>query len=171
MTIRSKPWLLAALLLVVAAVVVVRVGHLVGPLSTARAHEGHEHFAAGEPGDPKKPAREVRVAMYDDGSEKVMRFEPASITVRKGEQIRFVLENTGTESHEFMLATVADNRKHAELMKKFPDMEHDDPNAKRLAVSQKGELIWKFTKAGEFEYACLIPGHYEAGMHGKIVVK
>jgi uncharacterized cupredoxin-like copper-binding protein len=56
-------------------------------------------------------------------------------------------------------------------MKKFPDMEHDDPNAKRLAVGERGELIWKFTKAGEFEFACLIPGHYEAGMHGKIIVK
>jgi uncharacterized cupredoxin-like copper-binding protein len=167
MTIRWKSCLLAAVLLVVAGVAAVRIG----PLSTARAHDGDEHFAAGVPGDPKKPAREVRVVMYDDGSEKVMRFEPASITVRKGEQIRFLLENTGTESHEFMLATVADNRKHGELMKKFPDMEHDDPNAKRLAVSKKGELIWKFTKAGEFEYACLIPGHYEAGMHGKITVK
>jgi uncharacterized cupredoxin-like copper-binding protein len=136
-----------------------------------RAHEGHGHFSAGEPGDPKKPARTVRVVMYDDGSEKDMRFEPALITVRKGEQIRFLLENGGTESHEFMLATVAENRKHGELMKKFPDMEHDDPNAKRLAVSQHGELTWKFTKAGEFEFACLIPGHYEAGMHGKIIVK
>ncbi len=138
---------------------------------SGRAHEDRGHFSAGEPGDPKKPARDVRVVMFDDGSEKVMRFEPSSITVRKGEQVRFLLENGGTESHEFMLATVAENRKHAELMKKFPEMEHDDPNAKRLAVLQHGELLWKFTKAGEFEFACLIPGHYEAGMHGKIIVK
>jgi uncharacterized cupredoxin-like copper-binding protein len=142
-----------------------------GLTAIAHAHEGHESFAAGQPGDPKKPARTVRVLMYDDGSEKDMRFEPAVITVRKGEQIRFLLENGGTESHEFMLATVVENRKHGELMKKFPDMEHDDPNAKRLAVSQHGELLWRFTKAGEFEFACLIPGHYEAGMHGKIIVK
>jgi uncharacterized cupredoxin-like copper-binding protein len=91
--------------------------------------------------------------------------------VRKGEQIRFLLENGGIEGHEFILATVAENRKHAELMKKFPDMEHDDPNGKRLAAFQHGELLWRFTKAGEFEFACLIPGHYEAGMHGKIIVK
>jgi uncharacterized cupredoxin-like copper-binding protein len=136
-----------------------------------RAHEAHGHFSAGEPGNPKKPARTVRVLMFDDGSEKNMKFEPAVITVRKGEQIRFILENGGTESHEFMLATVAENRKHAELMKKFPDMEHGDPNGKRLAVSERGELFWRFTKAGEFEFACLIPGHYEAGMHGMIVVK
>jgi uncharacterized cupredoxin-like copper-binding protein len=144
-----------------------------GLSGSGRAHEGHHHdaFSAGEPGDPKKPARTVRVLMIDYGSEKEMKYELASITVRKGEQIRFVLENGGTESHEFMLATVAENRKHGELMKKFPDMEHDDPNAKRLTVGQKGELVWKFTNAGEFEFACLIPGHYEAGMHGKIIVK
>jgi uncharacterized cupredoxin-like copper-binding protein len=154
-------------LLLLALVGTIRVG-----LPTfADAHEGHAGFAAGEPGDPKKPAREVRVVMHDDGSEAVMSFDPATITVRRGEQIRFRLENTGTEAHEFMLATVAENRKHAELMKKFPDMEHDDPNAKRVAMSQQGELLWKFTKPGEFEYACLIPGHYEAGMHGKIIVK
>jgi uncharacterized cupredoxin-like copper-binding protein len=135
------------------------------------AHEDHGTFSAGAPGDPKKPARSIRVRMLDDGNEKHMRFEPAVIRVRKGEQIRFVLENGGTESHEFMLATIAENRKHAELMKKFPDMEHDDPNGKRLAISERGELLWRFTKAGQFEFACLIPGHYEAGMHGKIVVK
>ena len=150
---------------------IVAIGLGVGLPGSGRAHEGHEHFSAGEPGDPKKPARIVRVVMIDYGDEKEMKFEPASITVRKGEQIRFVLENVGTESHEFMLATVAENRKHGELMKKFPDMEHDDPNAKRLAVGEHGELVWKFTKAGEFEFACLIPGHYEAGMHGKIIVK
>ena len=136
-----------------------------------QAHEDHVIFSAGEPGNAKKPARTIRVAMIDDGSETDMKFEPAVITVRKGEQIRFVLENAGTESHEFMLATVAENRKHAELMKRFPDMEHDDPNGKRLAVWERGELLWRFTKAGEFEFACLIAGHYEAGMHGKIVVK
>jgi uncharacterized cupredoxin-like copper-binding protein len=136
----------------------------------ARAHEDHGKYSAGEPGDPKKPARTVRVLMVDDGNEKDMKFEPAVIAVRKGEQIRFVLENGGTESHEFMLATVAENRKHAALMKKFPDMEHDDPNGKRLAVSERGELLWRFTKPGEFEFACLIPGHYEAGMHGKVIV-
>jgi len=140
-------------------------------LVPAQAHEDHGKFSAGQPGDPKKSTRTIRVLMHDDGNEKNMRFEPALIRVRKGEQIRFVLENGGTESHEFMLATVAENREHAEVMKKFPEMEHDDPNAKRLAMSQRGELLWRFSKAGEFEFACLIPGHYEAGMHGKIIVK
>ena len=81
----------------------------------------HERFAAGEPGDPKQPARVVKVIMREDG--KKMLFEPAYITVHKGEQIRFVLNNDGTESHEFVLATVAENRKHAQLMKKHQHME------------------------------------------------
>jgi uncharacterized cupredoxin-like copper-binding protein len=135
---------------------------------TAIAH-AHESFAAGQPGDPNRPARTIKVVMREDG--KKMSFEPALIIVRKGEQIRFVLENAGTDDHEFVLATTEDNRKHAELMKKFPDMEHDDPNAKRLAPAAHGEILWKFTKAGTFEFACLIPGHREAGMLGKIIVK
>jgi uncharacterized cupredoxin-like copper-binding protein len=136
-------------------------------LGTANADAGH--FSAGEPGNPKQPARTVKVIMREDG--KKMLFEPAHITVRKGEQIRFVFDNDGTESHEFVLATVAENRKHAELMKKYPHMEHDDPNAKRLTPFTDGEMVWKFSKRGTFEYACLIPGHREAGMHGSVTVK
>lgn len=133
------------------------------------AHEGHEHFSAGEPGDPKQPSRTVKVTMAEHG--KKMLYEPAIIEVKLGEQIRFVITNDGVWDHEFMLATKKDNQKHAELMKKFPDMEHADPNAIRLSPFNNGEILWKFTKRGEFEYACLIPGHREAGMSGMIVVK
>jgi uncharacterized cupredoxin-like copper-binding protein len=135
----------------------------------AQAHDQHASFSAGEPGDPKKPARVVNVSMQEEG--KKMLFDPALIAVHKGEQIRFILFNEGTESHEFVLATMEENRKHAELMKKFPEMEHADPNARRVGVFDESALVWKFTKRGEFEFACLIPGHYEAGMHGKIIVK
>jgi uncharacterized cupredoxin-like copper-binding protein len=137
--------------------------------SRAFPHEAHEHFSAGEPGDPTNPSRTVNVTMTEEG--KRMLFDPSSIEARRGEQIRFVLFNEGAEYHEFVLATKSENRKHAEFMKKFPAMEHDDPNAKRLSALSSGELLWKFTKRGEFEYGCLIPGHYEAGMHGKVIVK
>lgn len=133
---------------------------------------GHSHgegFSAGEPGDPKKPARVVQVTMGEmDGK---MMFMPAKVEVKKGEQIKFVLRNNGELDHEFILATTAENLKHGEAMKKNPDMEHDDPNGKRLAPKKADEIVWKFTKAGEFEYSCLIPGHREAGMVGAIVVK
>jgi uncharacterized cupredoxin-like copper-binding protein len=133
------------------------------------AHEQHATFSAGAPGDPSKPARVVEVKMFEGGGK--MGFAPARIEVRKGEQIRFVLANDGEEDHEFVLATVAENRKHAEVMKKNPDMEHDDPNGKRLMPHGSSEIVWKFTKRGEFEFACLIPGHYEKGMFGKVIVK
>ena len=140
-----------------------------GVLWQAAAHEAHEHFAAGEPGDPKRPFRVVKVTMLEDG--KKMLFEPAVVEVRLGEQVRFEIFNEGSWNHEFVLATEAANRKHAELMKKFPDMEHADPNAVRLSPFASGVILWKFTKHGTFEYACLIPGHLEAGMHGQVVVK
>ena len=130
---------------------------------------GPSHHSAGEPGDPKKPARIVQVVMREaDGK---MMFVPSKIEVRKGEQIKFVLRNSGELEHEFVLATKEANQKHAEEMRKNPDMEHQDPNMARLGPKKSGEIVWKFTKAGTFEFGCLIPGHYEAGMIGTVIVK
>jgi len=96
---------------------------------------------------------------------------PDRIEVKTGEQVRFVIRNNGELDHEIVLATLEENLKHAEVMRKNPDMEHDDPNAKRLAPKKTGEFIWKFTKAGTFDFSCLIPGHREAGMTGTVIVK
>lgn len=133
----------------------------------AAAHEG-EHFSAGVPGDANKPARTVTVIMNDgDG----MKFTPDHLDVKKDEQVRFIIENKGSLNHEFTLASVKDNDKHAEMMRKFPDMEHDDPNAKTVDAGKTAEILWHFTNVGRFEFACLIPGHREAGMHGFVEVK
>jgi uncharacterized cupredoxin-like copper-binding protein len=139
-----------------------RAGHAHG------AHS-HESFSAGEPGDPKKKSRIVQVTMRE--GEGKMLYEPARLEIKRGEQVRFVLTNAGELEHEFVLASTAENLKHAEQMKKNPDMEHDDPNARRVAPKKAGEIVWRFTKRGTFEYGCLIPGHREAGMTGIIVVK
>ena len=141
---------------------------LLATIGLAAAHEG-EHFSAGVPGNAKKPARTVTVVMSDD--EGAMKFTPDRLDVKKGEQVRFVIQNKGALKHEFMLASVKDNDKHAEVMKKFPDMEHDDPNAKSVDPGKTAEMVWRFTKTGTFEFACLIPGHREAGMHGSVTVK
>jgi uncharacterized cupredoxin-like copper-binding protein len=133
--------------------------------AAAAAHDSHGGYSAGEPGDPKKPAREIVVSMNE------MDYSPAVIEVKRGEQIRFVIRNAGTEAHEFLLATTAENLKHGEAMKKNPDMEHDEPNGLRLAAKKSGEILWKFSKAGTFEYSCLIPMHREMGMTGKVIVK
>ena len=100
-----------------------------------------------------------------------MLFIPSRVEVRRNEQVKFVLRNSGLLEHEFVLATTAENLKHAEEMKANPDMAHEEPNGKEVSPTKQGELLWKFTKAGEFEYACLIPGHREAGMTGIVVVK
>lgn len=134
----------------------------------AISHDG-SHFSAGQPGNPKKPARTVHVTMREgDGK---MLFVPERLEVKRGEQIRFVIENAGELPHEFVVASTADNLKHAALMQKYPDMEHDDPNGKTLQSKAKAELLWRFTKKGTFEFACLIPGHREAGMTGIVTVK
>ena len=145
----------------------------------AEAHDGkhnaptsdHHHitFSAGEPGDASKPARVVQVIMSEtDGK---MLFVPDRLEMKKGDQVRFLLHNRGELDHEFVLAKTAENLEHAEEMKKNPDMMHEDPNSRRLGPKRTGEIVWRFTKAGEFEYACLIPGHREAGMIGTVVVK
>jgi uncharacterized cupredoxin-like copper-binding protein len=134
------------------------------------ARHSHDHgFSAGQPGNPKRPARTIQVRMQEGAG--TMLFVPDRVEVKRGEQIRFVLINVGELDHEFVLATTEENLRHAKEMEKNPDMEHDDPNAKRLAPKQKGEILWRFTKRGTFEFGCLIPGHREAGMTGLVVVK
>jgi uncharacterized cupredoxin-like copper-binding protein len=139
-----------------------------GPGSPGHGHS-HGGFSAGAPGDPKKPARVVQVTMREGDGKMV--FVPQRVEVKRGEQVRFMLRNSGELEHEFVLATTEENIKHAEDMKKNPEMEHDDPNAKRLAPKKAGEIVWRFSKAGTFEFGCLIPGHREAGMIGTVIVK
>ena len=119
----------------------------------------------GRPGDPKKATRTVTVDMSD-----AMRFDPATIQVRRGETVRFVVRNSGNALHEMVLGTGTSLAEHAELMKKHPGMEHDEPHMLHVKPGATGEMVWQFTEAGEFRYGCLIPGHYEAGMAGKVKV-
>ena len=135
------------------------------------AHDDDPHHPGrddtfGKPGSPTKVSRTVAVDMSD-----AMRFNPASVTVKKGETIRFVVKNSGKLKHEMVLGTAKELREHAELMKKFPEMEHEDPNQLSVEPGKKGELVWQFTRVGTFDFACLQPGHFDAGMRGKVAVK
>jgi uncharacterized cupredoxin-like copper-binding protein len=121
--------------------------------------------AFGRTGDPKKVTRTIRIGAHD-----TMRYSPSKITVRQGETIRFVVANHGKVFHETVLGTMEELKEHAEWMKKHPTMEHDAPYMVHLPPGKKGEMVWQFTKAGEFHFACLIPGHFEAGMKGSIRV-
>jgi uncharacterized cupredoxin-like copper-binding protein len=81
------------------------------------------------------------------------------------------VRNTGKVMHEFVIGTPAENAKHAALMARFPDMEHDEPHMAHVAPGRTGELVWTFNREGTFEFACLIAGHYSAGMVGTLVVR
>lgn len=125
-----------------------------------------EQTAFGIAADPAKATRTVAIAMGDD-----MRFTPQALAFRKGETVRFVVLNKGKLLHELVLGTREDLDKHAEAMKKFPGMEHDEPHMVHVKPGTSGSLTWTFNRAGEFHFACLIPEHYGAGMMGRIVVK
>lgn len=138
-----------------------------GPHGHDHGGEAHgtEEEAIGKPGQVTKATRTVKVSMSDK-----MRFEPASISVKQGETVRFVISNTGQIKHEMNLGTEKELLEHLEVMKKFPGMEHDEPNKVTIAPGQQGEIVWQFTKAGSVSFACLVPGHYEAGMRGTVQV-
>lgn len=116
-------------------------------------------------GDRKDARRTVQIAMTDD-----MRFTPSTINVNEGETVRFVVANKGKVLHEMVIGTRKALDEHAALMQKFPGMEHDEPHMAHVPAGRKGELVWKFNRPGDFDFACLIPGHYQAGMVGTIKV-
>lgn len=120
----------------------------------------------GQTGDRGKTTRTVSVDMSD-----AMRFSPAEIAVRRGDTVRFVVTNSGKQMHEMVLGTRKELEEHAAMMRKHPGMEHDEPYMAHVQPGKKAEFVWQFTKAGEFHYGCLIPGHFEAGMIGKVIVK
>lgn len=116
-------------------------------------------------GDAEAVSRTIPIVMTDD-----MRFVPDRIEARMGETIRFTHENRGKVMHEMVIGTPEALAEHAALMKRFPDMEHDEPWMAHVAPGSRGEMIWTFNRAGEFQFACLIPGHFQAGMIGTIKV-
>ena len=129
----------------------------------AQADAGHGSF--GRAGDPAKVSRTVEIDASD-----AMRYTPSRITVKRGETVRFVVHNRGGVAHELVLGSLAELQEHAALMRKFPNMEHDEPNQARVAAGESREIVWQFTRAGEVRFACLVPGHMESGMRGRIRV-
>lgn len=128
--------------------------------------EQAEQKAFGIAGNPDKADRTIRLSMSDK-----MRFSPKIIEVTQGETVKFVVTNKGKLLHEMVLGTPAELQEHAALMKKFPGMEHDEPHMVHVKPGKSGQLAWTFNRPGEFDFACLIAGHFDAGMTGKIVVR
>jgi uncharacterized cupredoxin-like copper-binding protein len=143
---------------------------------SAAAHEGVVHAeksgavkkeqkAWGIAGDRKDVNRTVEIVMSDN-----MRFTPAVIRVRHGDVVRMVVKNGGQLFHEIVIGTKSELDEHAALMVKFPNMEHEEPYMSHVKAGSQGEIVWKFNRLGEFDFACLMAGHYQAGMVGKIKV-
>ncbi len=130
-----------------------------GPISTERHSWGQE-------GDPARATRVIKVSMAD-----TMRFTPDRIELRKGETVTFEVANRGKLMHEFVIGTEEELVKHAELMKRFPDMEHDAPYMAHVKPTARQRISWRFTEAGTFLAGCLLPGHWEAGMKATLIVK
>lgn len=171
-----------------AGVIVARVAAIVAALlysdgarageATSKPHASHashaqadQSFDAGEPGSPQKAFRTIQISMREGDAK--MFFVPDRIEVAPGEQVKFVIKNDGELDHEFVLGSRKEIVEHAaEMTRQMPGMEHGaDPNARTVKSGETAELLWKFTKTpGPLEFACLIPGHYEAGMHGAVVV-
>lgn len=130
---------------------------------------GHDHASApasfGKPGTPSKATRTINVDAAD-----TMRFTPSEIRVKKGETVRFVVRNTGKQPHEFILGTDKTLREHAAMMKQHTGMVHNDPNQITVAAGATAEIVWQFAQAGTVAFACLVPGHMEAGMKGAVTV-
>jgi uncharacterized cupredoxin-like copper-binding protein len=125
-----------------------------------------EQKAFGRAADPRTSTRTMTISMSDS-----MRFTPEVLSVRRGETVRFVVRNDGKLLHELVLGTEDELARHAELMRKFPDMEHDEPHMVHVKPGRAGEFAWTFNRPGEFRFACLVAGHYEAGMVGRVVVR
>jgi uncharacterized cupredoxin-like copper-binding protein len=152
---------------------------LIGVAAAAAAHAdmGHAHGKPGASpvkkeqkewgiaGDAKAAKRTIEISMTDN-----MRFTPDRIDVKQGETIRFVVKNTGKIMHELVLGTKKDLDQHAALMAKFANMEHDEPYMTHVGAGKTADIVWTFNRPGEFDFACLIAGHYQAGMVGKVKV-
>ncbi|WP_339521949.1 cupredoxin domain-containing protein [Pseudomonas sp. EA_35y_Pfl2_R111] len=139
----------------------------------AGEHHGAHHAAApakqqkawGIVGEAAQVSRTIEISMSDQ-----MRFSPDQLEVKQGETIRFIHRNEGQVMHEFVLGTLAELQEHAAMMVTSAGMQHESADMTHVAPGQREEVIWTFNRVGEFDFACLIPGHYQAGMVGKVRV-
>lgn len=131
----------------------------------AHAERAQGNSTVGKPGDPKNVSRTIKVTMNDN-----MRFSPQSIAVKRGEVIQFIVTNAGKIKHEMVIGSTSELQEHAKMMQKFPEMEHAEPNQATVEPGRSGVIVWKFDTAGKVEFACLQPGHFEAGMKGLVEV-
>ncbi|MEX0701384.1 MAG: plastocyanin/azurin family copper-binding protein [Planctomycetales bacterium] len=120
----------------------------------------------GEPAAASEADRVIEVEQFD-----LLRFEPTEIQVDLGETMRFDVTNVGSHDHEFVIGDESYQAAHGD------DMSDDGhgamqamPNGVLVAPGATESFAWTFTEPGTFEFACHLPGHYEGGMKGRIIV-
>ncbi|MDF1745570.1 MAG: cupredoxin domain-containing protein [Gimesia sp.] len=149
------------------------------------SHGHGEGMKTGAPADASTASRTVTVTMYDNY------YEPENLSFKEGETVRIIVKNEGSLVHEFNIATAAMHKGHApemmmmvehgvleadkinwEAAKKMQASMghgmHDEPNSVLLEPGKSGEIVWTFPSHTDLEFACNIPGHYDAGMVGNI---
>jgi uncharacterized cupredoxin-like copper-binding protein len=131
-----------------------------------KAVQAVEEKPFGRPGDPKRVTHTINIEMNDE-----MEYLPNGLRLKAGDTVRFVVRNNGRIMHELVLGTMDELKAHAELMRKHPGMEHDEPYMAHVAPGKTQTIVWQFTKPGAFYYGCLVPGHFEAGMVGIVRVR
>ncbi len=142
----------------------------------------------GEKGDPNNIDRTINIKMYDNY------YEPSLIKIKKGETIKFIVQNLGDMVHEYNIGTKEMHIKHQPEMQKLVEhgillvdkidkvkmkemakndhsLAHAHSNSVMLEPKKTGEIIWKFSKDLNLEIACNVPGHYEVGMIGQIIIE
>lgn len=120
----------------------------------------------GRQGDPSQVTRTISIDMNDN-----MRFSPGVLVIRRGDTVRLDVANKGRLLHELVLGSPENLQAHGDAMKKYPGMQHEEPHMVHVEPGRTGEMVWHFTRAGAFQFACLLPGHFEAGMAGKVIVR
>lgn len=125
----------------------------------------HGASAAGQAGSAAAVSRSVTIGMHD-----AMRFSPVRLSVRQGQTVQLDVTNEGQVLHELVLGSAAEIAQHRLAMQQDPGMAHHAPYMLHVAPGRRGTLVWQFSSPGQFEFACLLPGHYEAGMRGTVTV-
>ncbi|GLQ30260.1 cupredoxin domain-containing protein [Litoribrevibacter albus] len=167
----KKQFTLASLLLIsgFSGTVMAGQGHMSQPMSHHDSddskYQAANISAVGVKGDPEEVNRTIYMVLSD-----AMKFAPSKIMVNSGETVRFFISNTGQIPHEFVIGDKKSMQAHAKMMRDMPNMKHDESNMVSLQPGQKSAIVWKFTQAGTVDFACLVPGHLEAGMTGEIMV-
>ena len=138
--------------------------------SAAGTHSGGHGMTIGESAQAE-PTRTVTIRMLEpDQGEDFYVFEPRELSFKSGETVRLHIVNDGEVEHEFVMDTPTSIAEHKVMMEKFPEMEHDEPNAVRLQPGEEAEILWTFGEEGIYEFACLLIGHYDGGMHGPLQI-